>query len=172
MVAGFVIVNFRIVQQKPMAWIVHKQCWAFLWSIYLLALLPMDSISHGWNLSRIRAGHLAPAVQIAVHTISDEGLLWLVPLVHSEHPEIREGVAALLAERCLQETDVAMESNASESNVLEIRPVRAWTQFQGSRSLLEKRLQGIDLQLRPFLLSTSKRQQAIARFRVWTKRWY
>ena len=171
-VAGFVIVNFRIVHQKPMAWIVHKQCWAFLWSIYLLALLPMDSISHGWNLSRIRAGHLAPAVQIAVHEISDEGLVCLVPLVHSEHPEIREGVAALLAERYLQETEVATEFNTSESNVLETRPVRAWTQFQGSRSLLEKRLQGIEPQLRPFLLSTSKRQQAIARFRVWTNRWY
>lgn len=115
---------------------------------------------------------MAPAVQIAVHEISDEGLVCLVPLVHSEHPEIREGVAALLAERYLQETEVATEFNTSESNVLETRPVRAWTQFQGSRSLLEKRLQGIEPQLRPFLLSTSKRQQAIARFRVWTNRWY
>ncbi len=171
-VAGFVIMNFRIRHQKPIVWIVHKQSWAFLWSVYLLALLPMDSISHGWNLSRIRDGHLAPAVQIAVHTISDEGLVCLIPLVHSEHPEIREGVVALLAERYLQKTDVAMEFNPSESNASGTRTARAWTQFQGSRSLLENRLQGIEEQLRPFLLSTSKRQQASERFRVWTNRWY
>ena len=115
---------------------------------------------------------LAPAVQIAVHTISDEGLLCLVPLVHSEHPEIRTGVAALLAERYLQVTDVATEFNASEYNTLKTGPVRAWTQFQGARSLLEHRLQGIEPQLRPLLLSPSERQKAIARFRVWTNRWY
>jgi uncharacterized membrane protein len=166
-VAGFVIVNFCIVQQKAISWVLHKQCWAFLWSIYLLALLPMDTISHGWNSSRIRTGHLAPAVQIAVHPISDEGLLCLLPLVDLENLTIREGVSAILAERYSQVLAPSSESGSSETS-----PPRAWTQFQGSRSLLASRLLGIDSQLRPFLLSTNKRQQAINRFRVWTNRWY
>lgn len=165
--AGFVIVNFRIVRQTSIARILNKQCRAFIWSIYLLALLPMDSISHGWNVSSIRSGYLAPAVQIAVQTISDEGLLCLLPLVNSDEPEIREGVAAVLAERFSQ-----LSEESSESAGFAMPSARTWTQFQGSRSLLEHRLQEILPQLMPFVNSAKTRQEAMVRFRDWSKRWY
>ena len=165
--AGFVIVNFRMVGQKPIAWILHKQTRAVLWSIYLLALLPMDAISHGWNVSSIRSGYLAPAVQIGVQTISDEGLLCLLPLLDSDEPVIKEGVAALLAERFSQLSDESAESAKSAT-----LPTISWTQFQGSRSLLVHRLEEILPQLLPFLNSTNMRQKAMERFRDWSKRWY
>jgi len=165
--AGFVIVNFRMVGQMPIAWILHKQTRAVLWSIYLLALLPMDAISHGWNVSSIRSGYLAPAVQIAVQPISDEGLLCLLPLLNSDEPMIKEGVAALLAERFSQMSDESSESTESATP----RTI-SWTQFQGSRSLLVHRLKAILPQLMPFLNSTNTRQQATVRLRDWSKRWY
>jgi len=164
---GFIVVNSRILGQKSITSILHKQCWAFVWSIYLLALLPMDSISHGWNCSRIHAGHLAPAVQLAVQPISDEGLLCILPLIASDEAEIRDGVIALLAQRYAQTT-----INQHESPSLKTEPSIRWTQFQGSRYLLEQRFQEIVGQLQPFLDSTNQRQRATERFRVWTKRWY
>lgn len=163
--AGFLIVNLRILHQKSMSWIINKQFWAFLWSIYLLALLPMDAISYRWNGSCIRAGHLAPVVQIAVHTISDEGLLCLLPLLKSDEVEIREGVAAILAERLSRSPESLVESRGSSDS-------RSWTQFQGSRDLLEARLKEVYLQLEPYVRSTNAMQKAMDRFRQWTRRWY
>jgi hypothetical protein len=96
---GFIIVSSRIMGQRSITSILRKQCWALAWSVYLLALLPMDTISHGWNCTRIRSGHLAPAVLLTVQPISDEGLLWIVPLLSSDEAEIRDGVTAILAER-------------------------------------------------------------------------
>ena len=160
--AGFIIVNSRIVHQKSMSWILNRQFWAFLWSIYLLALLPMDAISYRWNENRIRAGHLAPSVQIAVHTISDEGLLCLLPLLKSDEVEIRNGVAALFAERISRGPDSLLDSG---------RSIR-WTQIQGARDLLAARLKEVHPQLKQYVLSTIERQAAMDRFRQWTRRWY
>ena len=165
--AGFIIVSSRIVGQKSIASILHKQCWAVVWSVYLLALIPMDTISHAWNCSRIRSGHLAPAVQLAVQTISDEGLLCILPLIESEETEIRDGVAALLAQRY-----ALIQTQPSESRSQNAEPSPRWTQFQGSRFLLEERLNGIAEHLQPFLESPEKRQAAISSLRDWTKRWY
>lgn len=165
--AGFVIVNSRIVGQKSIASILHKQCWALVWSVYLLALLPMDTISHAWNCSRIRSGHLAPAVQLAVQTISDEGLLCILPLIASEEAELRDGVTALLAQRY-----TLLKIQPSEPRSQSVEPSIRWTQFQGSRFLLEERLNALVEHLQPFLDSPQKRQVAILSFRDWTKRWY
>ena len=160
--AGFVIVNVLIVRPKSVSWTIHKQCWALIWSIYVLALLPMDTISHRWNESSIRAGHLAPAVQFSVQTISDEGLLCLIPLLTSDELEIREGVKALLAERYVKTVDSQSETETSTR----------WTQFQGSKSLLDHRLQDHYSELEPFVLSIDKRRNAIDRLRSWTMQWY
>lgn len=160
--AGFVIVNSRIMRQKSIAWILHKQCWAFLWSIYLLALLPMDAISHRWNEFCIRSGKLAPAVQIAVHPISDEGMLCLFPLLDSETVEIREGVSAILAERFVHSLALQAEVNSN----------RSWTQFCGSSRMLEYRFAQFMPQLEPFIISSEGRQKATDRFRNWSRRWY
>ncbi len=165
--AGFIIVNSRIVGQRSIASILHKQCWALVWSVYLLALLPMDTISHVWNCSRIRSGHLAPAVQLAVQPISDEGLLCILPLIASEETEIRDGVTALLAQRY-----ALINIQSSEPTTQNAEPSIRWTQFQGSRFLLEERLNGLAEHLQPFLESPQKRQAAISSFRDWTKRWY
>jgi Domain of unknown function (DUF4173) len=164
---GFVIVNSRIMGQRSIASILHKQCWALVWSVYVLALLPMDSISHGWNCSRIRSGQLAPAVQLAVQTISDEGLLCIIPLVESEETEIRDGVSALLAQR-YSLIQIQLSEPWSQHTERSIR----WTQFQGSRFLLEQRLNSIVDHLQPFLESPQKRHAAITSFRDWTKPWY
>ncbi len=159
--AGFAIVNFRILRQKSPVWILHKQVWAFLWSIYILALLPMDAIAHRWNEACIRSGMLAPAVQIAVHSISDEGLLCLLPLLDSENEEIRYGVTALLADR-----------HASDLSAHPIESNSDWTQFHGSTQLLQYQLEQFFPKLEPFVLSNDMRRRAIERFRSWTMRWY
>ena len=164
---GFIISHSRIMGQKSIASILHKQFWTLAWSVYLLALLPMDTLSHAWNCSRIRSGHLSPAVQLAVQSISDEGLICILPLIESEEEEIRDGVSALLAERIAQTTIHPHESQSSNAEP----PIR-WTQFQGSRFLLEHRLHKASVHLQPFLDSPDLRKTAIVRFQNWTKRWY
>lgn len=128
----------------------------------MLALLPMDAIAHEWNKSRIRAGHLAPSVQLAVQAISDEGLLCLLPLLSAEETEIREGVKALLATRIV---------NGGNLRGLTESP-NGWTQIQGSRDLLEYHLKEYRDVLDPFVVSRDMRQQAMNRFKEWTSKWY
>ena len=101
-VAGFLLVVWKIVRNRDFVWLVRHHLWALALAVYLFALTPVDAIVHYYNVRRITAGDPAPSVQISVHPIDSQGMLAILPLADADDPIIRDGVRAMLAER--QET--------------------------------------------------------------------
>jgi hypothetical protein len=118
-VAGFVLVLWKIARQRDFAWLVRHQLWVLAFATYLYALTPVDTLVVQYNVRRILAGDPAPSVEISVHPISSEGVLLLRPLLDCDDAIIREGVRAMLAER-LDEA----ESQARRRETL------GWTTYQ------------------------------------------
>ena len=98
-VAGFLLVVWKIARNRDFIWLLRRHLWALALALYLLALWPTDMIVHNYNVRRILSGDPAPSVQISVHPINSEGVLQLLPLVECENEIIREGVRAMLADR-------------------------------------------------------------------------
>lgn len=97
-VIGFVLVVWKITFARRFRWLLRRQMWTLALIVYAFVLTPLDAIVVPYNVRRILADDPAPSVQINVHPISAEGVLFLLPLLDSEDMIIREGVAAMLAE--------------------------------------------------------------------------
>jgi len=97
-VVGFLLVVWKIIHNHDLLWLVRHHLWTLAISLYLLAMTPLDRIVVGYNVRRILNGDPAPSVQISVHPINSEGILFLQPLLECDDEIIREGVRALLAE--------------------------------------------------------------------------
>lgn len=98
-VAGFLLVVWKIVHQRDFVWLMRRHLWALALTVFLFALWPVDAVVHSYNVQRILAGDPAPSVQISVHPISSEGVLQLLPLTECDNEIVREGVRAMLAAR-------------------------------------------------------------------------
>ena len=96
---GFTLVVWKIVHNRSFLWLVGAKLWTVALAAYLFLLTPVDAIVMRYNVRRIMAGDPRSSVQISVHPIDAEGLLWLTPLIHCEDTRIREGVLAMLAQR-------------------------------------------------------------------------
>lgn len=160
-VAGFLLVLLKIMRQRSFGWLVQRQLGALALAIYLYALTPVDTLVHEYNVRRILAGDLAPAVQISVHPISAEGYLALLPLVECRDPLIRDGVRAMLAERQL-----AIQSAREECRRL------GWTRWQGSESLLHAVLADNSRFWKNLAADAASRRSALDAFREYAYQWY
>lgn len=161
---GFIFVLYRVIHEKSWGWLIYRQAWSFLISIYFLAIIPMDWIAHTWNVRQIESGKLAPTIAIAVQSLSDEGYLCLLPLMRSSEPNLREGVAALLASRWLQ-IDRERKTNERESDVQNTFGSLRLRDFQGSTYVLMDRLDRMKVELQPFFESENRRQKALNELR-------
>lgn len=175
--AGFILVLYRVYCEKGWVWLIQGQLWACAVSIFALSILPMDWISHAWNVSRIAKGQLAPSVQFAAHDVSDEGLLRLLPLVDSEEPLLRQGIRALLAQRIADPSNLSRwtrripEPISHDLGTDEPAPL-TWATFQGSTYKLNRQLRSIQDKLRPHLESTGERITDWRAFHQWAMQWY
>jgi hypothetical protein len=157
---GFLLVLWKIVQERDFLWLIQRQLWALAIAVYLFALTPVDTLVHTYNVRRILAGDLAPSVQISVHPISAEGYLVLGPLVDCTDPMIRDGIRAMLAER-----EVQTRRNAGQRRQL------GWTAWQISEQTLLRRL----TQQKPAwrdMANDDVRQAALKSFREYAYQWY
>lgn len=159
-VAGFVLVLWKIVHNRDFAWLIHRQLWALSAAVYLFALLPVDMLVHRYNVRQILSGDVAPSVQISVHPISAEGYLVLAPLLRCDDPIVRDGVRAMLAERELQAEQAAAE-----------RDHFGWTAWQVSEEVLLRQLRTCHGDWQD-LSDEARRHDAIARFRSYAYQWY
>ena len=117
-VIGFALVLWEINYHRGFVWLFRRQLWTVALAVYLYALTPVDTIVVHYNVQRILNGDPAPAVEISVHPISSEGILLLQPLLDCDNEIIRDGVAAMLAER------------ESESEMLRLRAANhRWGEF-------------------------------------------
>jgi hypothetical protein len=159
-VVGFLLVVWNILQQRSFPWLIHRQMWALGIAVYLFAITPVDWIAARYNVQRIMEGNLSASMQIGVQKLDLEGVLALPPLLESATPEIREGVAALIAERYqLLQYD------------LQRHQAFGWTAYQLSDRVALERFEAIRDKWRPYEDDT-KRATAIQRLYDFAYQWY
>ncbi len=162
---GFAMVLQRVYGRCSLPWLLQSQVWALAGALYLLSIFPSDWYAHRWNADRIGQGRSEPAVQIAVHPISDEGYLPLFPLLNTDKPILRDGIRALLAARLV-------EFERSESKESSALGRSAFATFQASGAKLREELESRRETLEEFRASRSTREAAFEKFRVWAMQWY
>ncbi len=159
-VAGFILVVWKIVRNRDFVWLLRRHLWALALAVYLFALTPVDTIVHTYNVRRILSGDPAPSVQISEHPISSEGVLVLLPLTECRDEIIREGVCALLAGRHEKAEALARK-----------REKQGWTTYQlADRHMLE----GLSAQKDKWATFTDpqKRDAALKRFHDYAYPWW
>jgi hypothetical protein len=159
-VIGFLLCVWKIARDRDFAWLIERQLWTVSIAGAILAILPIDPLIHTYNVRRILAGELAPAVQITEHDVDSGGVLVLQPLLRSDNEPIREGIRALLADRAarLQAEHVKRER-------------LGWTAYQAADERLLK-----DLLARPeawsAYIDADERNAAWTRFKTYAYQWY
>jgi len=159
-VAGFVLVVWKIARNRDFVWLLRRHLWALALTIYLFALWPTDAVVHSYNVRRILSGDPAPSVQISVHPISSEGVLVLLPLVECEDEIIREGVRAMLAERLDQAEALARR-----------RRQQRWTAYQIADRVVLDGLRRESARWAEYQ-DLAKRQAALGQFHEYAYKWY
>lgn len=159
-VAGFLLVLWKIAKNRDFAWLVRHQLWALAITVFLFALTPVDTIVVGYNVRRIMAGDPAPSVQISVHPIGSEGILLLQPLIDCGNDIISEGVRAMLAERQLEAEQTAHRN-------LQL----GWTSFQVADQLMLDALRASRSRWATYS-NIAKRDAALEEFATYAYQWY
>jgi hypothetical protein len=159
-VAGLILVLWKIANRKDFAWLIHRQLWALALAVYLYAITPVDAIWVSYNVRRVLAGDPAPSVELSVHPIGPEGILFLKPLMHCQDPIIREGIRAMLAEE-LEEAEVQFR-----------KPERQhWTAYQIADHLVLRRLRA-DSATTIDYRDPIRRRAALDAFHQYAYQWY
>ncbi len=159
-VVGFLLVVWKIAHGNSFPWLIHRQLWALCAAVYLFAITPVDGIAAYYNVRCILNGDLSASMQIGVHPLDLEGMMALPPLLDSQAPEIREGVAALIAERYHQlQRDYQKRQQAG------------WTAYQLSDEIALERFEAVRSRWKPYE-DAAKREVAIQRFHDFAYQWY
>ncbi len=159
-VAGFLLVLWKIARHHNFLWLMRRQLWTLAAACYLFALTPVDLVAHSYNVRRILAGDPAPSVQISVHPIRSEGLLVLTPLLECDDPLIREGVRAMLAARYEQ-----LRASAARD------AAQGWTRWQIADRLALEQLHRVRHTWRRYT-SSQERATALETFHEYAYQWY
>ncbi len=157
---GFIIVLVKIAKNHSFVWLIRRQLWTLSIAVYLFALTPLDTIVVRHNVRRVLSGDLAPSVQISVHPISSEGVALLQPLLKSDNDIIREGVAAMLAER-----EELAEEDAARRQAL------GWTSYQVSEAWTLQELRTNRNSWAEYR-DPERREAAISVFDAFVYQWY
>lgn len=160
-VIGFVLVVWKIAYKRDFVWLMQRHLWTLALTIYLFALMPTDAIVTRYNVCRVMAGDPSPAVQISVHPISSEGVLFLEPLVDCDDETIREGIRAMLAAR-----------QAEAETTAGCRELQGWTAYQIADDIVLKTLQSDSRSWAEYSADPSKREAALRRFHDYVYQWY
>src|SRR5262249_50852252 len=137
-----------------------RQLWALALAVYLFAITPVDWIAASYNVRRILAGNASASMQIGVHQLDLEGTLALPPLLDSPTPEIRDGAAALIAQRYVELSAEHLD-----------RELAGWTAYQFSDQVAIERFEAVRAKWQAFE-DPAKRKAAIQRFYDFAYRWY
>ncbi len=159
-VVGFLLVVWKIARGEDFLWLIRRQMWALAIAVYLFVLVPVDAIAVSYNVRRILAGDLSASMQVGVQELDLEGALSLVPLLDCSTPEIKDGAAALIAERYSQ-----LESDHTR------RQQAGWTAYQASDSVALRRFLKVRNAWKQYE-DDAKRRAAIERFYDFAFRWY
>jgi hypothetical protein len=159
-VIGLLLVVYKIHRGRNFLWLVRGQLTALATIVFLFAITPVDWIVSTYNVRRIMGGDPAPSVQISVHPIRSEGIPSLMPLLRCDDPIIRDGIAALLAQRHAE-----AESRASRNQSL------GWTTYQIADQRMLETLREHRARWLQFT-DAARRRDALDRFHKYAYQWY
>ncbi len=159
-VAGLLLVLWKITYRRDFTWLVRRQLWALAVAILLYAITPIDAIWVSYNVRRILAGDPAPSVELSVHPMSPEGVLCMLPLVHCENQIIRNGIRAMLAEY-LDRADARLQSPERHH----------WTAYQIADQLVRAELRVETAGWTEFR-SPNLRKDSLEKFHKYAYQWY
>ena len=128
--------------------------------LYLFAITPVDAIVVRYNVWRILGGDPAPSVEISVHPINAEGVLYLQPLLDCDNEIIREGARALLAQHHQQAEERAQR-----------RQQEGWSSFQYAEHIMLTGLRAASNEWEIYK-QHDQRRAALKRFRDYAYQWY
>lgn len=159
-VAGFILVVWKVAQDKSFWWLVRHHLWALFIAVFLFEIMPVDYFVTRYNVKEILSGNPAPSVQIAYHPIGVDGCLQLLPLLHCEDDSIREGVKALLAK-----IEDGLEKEKAKLQK------RNWTYFQMGKYRALRILKRYNHEWKAYT-NIQLRNQRLSEFRSYTRQWY
>jgi hypothetical protein len=159
-VAGLVLVLWKIHRRYSFFWLVQRDLWVLALAMYAYCVLPVDWLTTRYNVRRILSGDPAPSVQISVHPLSAEGLLQLAPLLAGDDTLVREGVRSMLALELRR-----LEARYEPGNAPH------WTAYQVSERRLYDRLAGLRGDLEPYR-DPAARDSARDAFDRYAYQWY
>jgi hypothetical protein len=157
---GFLLVLWNIAHNRGFLWLLRRHLWTVAIAVYLYSVTPVDMLVMHYNVRRILAGDSAPSVQISVHPISVEGLLYLPPLMDCQDEIVREGVTAYLAEALDQ-----AETRAAQ------RTRDGWTSIQIADEQLVEQLRGLADRLAVYR-DQGGRDAVLRHFHQYAYQWY
>jgi hypothetical protein len=160
-VIGFILVVWKIAFNRDFVWLMRRHLWTVALMVYFFALTPVDAIVTHYNVRRILSGDLSPSVQINVHPINSEGIVFLEQLVNLDDKAIREGVLAMLAER---QIEMEMQDTC--------RKEQGWTTFQIVDNLVLQSLKNHSYQWVEYIADAERRNDAIRHFGEYAYQWY
>lgn len=157
---GFLLVLWKIARDRGFLWLLRRHLLTVAVAIYLYSVIPVDALVVQYNVQRIAAGDSAPSVQISVHPISTEGVLYLRPLLQCDDAIVQEGVRAYLAE--------ALHIAETRETA---RIATDWTSYQMADELLLQQLRSMTASLAPYQ-DAAPRRAALQRFHEYAYQWY
>jgi hypothetical protein len=158
---GFIVVVWKIIQNRDFVWLVRRHLWTLAVAVYLFAITPVDTIVTDYNVRRILGGDPAPSVQITEHSMSSEGILLLQPLLECDDATIREGIAAMLAQRQADGRTRAAE-----------REQKGWTTCQIADGMLLDSLNGSAARWGKYSTDPTLRDKVWSDFKRYAYQWY
>ena len=160
-VVGFILVVWKITCNRDFLWLMRRHLWTLALTVYVFALTPVDAIVTEYNVRRILSGDPSPSVQISVHPIGPEGVVLLEPLLGSDDPIIREGVRAMLAQRCEEAEALARRHRE-----------QGWTTYQIADEFVLKKLRIASDNWADYATDPNRRNAALQHFHDYTYQWY
>ena len=160
-VVGFLLVLVKIARSHSFLWLFRRQLITLAVTVYAFAITPIDLIVVRYNVDRILAGHLAPAVQISVQSIDTQGVAHLTPLLQCNDDKIRNGVAAFLSEEA--EELARLEAERSKQD---------WTTFQWSDRIASAKLRSHRNTWQAYDQDETLRRKTLDEFTQYVQQWY
>ncbi len=130
-VVGLGLVVRKLLRDRDVIWLIHRQLWVPAMAVIAYAILPVDWMVNRFNAAQVQSGNLAPAVQIIAHETSAEGILPLIGLTEIDDATIREGVRALLA---LWAVELQLDADSSTAGTQRTPEDTQWRSEYGHSS--------------------------------------
>jgi hypothetical protein len=159
-VAGLILVLWKIAHRHDFLWLLRRHLWAVALAVYLFAITPVDTLVMSYNVRRILSGDPAPSVQISVHPIDADGIIQLVPLLNCQDTMIRNGIRAMLAGRHDQAEAIALKNESL-----------GWTTYQIADHLLLRTLRNHQSRWSTYR-DPRERSAALDQFHRYAYQWY